>query len=496
MQSITETSEPEVCLYFSDYFRVAPEKLERYGAFNISLVADLPLFIDPFLLFNNRKSAYRKLHDDIIDYLRFLKDKSVRQDVTPGLRDAWYRFPEVKQNWLGFSRSGNRGSGLGKDFAIALDQNLYKVFSDFGDEMVTKGSHLEKLCLIKSGVGRDNISDFTTNLIRGFLCEYTQTFARKFIRTELRRVIIVPKVRFNYETETWVGDTYDLPSYLGDYVLLTPHDMLTKDDTWINRTDLIREFDQIPNAIPNHELRAQINNYFLRALPRKPKKRDEDKAAIDTILRYPELIDYYIKYKEDNGERATSISSNKVEFSRKLYVRQFGHLARLLATETLFYTLRGNTYDEAHARVAYLKDVIEHKGGHRIFYVDGKPIEREADLQILYRLTWFGTPSDVSREVNDGRGPVDFKISRGSRDKTLVEFKLASNSQLERNLQRQLEVYQKASGADRGIKVILYFTREELDRVARILKRLGLHSQRDVVLINARRDDKPSGSKA
>jgi hypothetical protein len=35
----------------SEYFRVPPEKLETYGAFNVSLVADLPLFIDPFLLF-------------------------------------------------------------------------------------------------------------------------------------------------------------------------------------------------------------------------------------------------------------------------------------------------------------------------------------------------------------------------------------------------------------------------------------------------------------
>ena len=35
-------------------------------------------------------------------------------------------------------------------------------------------------------------------------------------------------------------------------------------------------------------------------------------------------------------------------------------------------------------------------GGHRIFYHDGKPIEREKDLQILCRLVWFDTPSDVS----------------------------------------------------------------------------------------------------
>ena len=43
----------------------------------ISLVSDLPLFIDPFLLFNSDKPEYRRLPDSIIDYLRFLRDKSV-----------------------------------------------------------------------------------------------------------------------------------------------------------------------------------------------------------------------------------------------------------------------------------------------------------------------------------------------------------------------------------------------------------------------------------
>lgn len=72
-------------LYFSDVFDVSPKVLDKYGAFNISLVTDLPLFIDPFLLFNSRKKQYQQLHDDIIKYLRFLKDKSTAGTVNSGL---------------------------------------------------------------------------------------------------------------------------------------------------------------------------------------------------------------------------------------------------------------------------------------------------------------------------------------------------------------------------------------------------------------------------
>jgi len=54
-----------VGIYFSEYFNVDRNVIEQYGAFNISLVRDLPLFIDPFLLFNSDNPEYRKLHDDI-----------------------------------------------------------------------------------------------------------------------------------------------------------------------------------------------------------------------------------------------------------------------------------------------------------------------------------------------------------------------------------------------------------------------------------------------
>lgn len=79
--------------------------------------------------------------------------------------------------------------------------------------------------------------------------------------------------------------------------------------------------------------------------------------------------------------------------------------------------------------------------GYRLFYLNGKPIKKENDLQIMYRLVWFASEYDVNREVNNGRGPADFKISIGSKDSTIVEFKLASNSKIRKNLENQVEIY-------------------------------------------------------
>lgn len=483
-------------IYFTDFFRVSPTVLERYGAFNISLINDLPLFVDPFLLFNSRKRKYQELHRTIIQYVTFLRDRAVAGSVDVGLLESWYTFPEVRQNWLGFSRVGNRGSGLRSDFAQHLHGNLHAVFSNFGIEKITRGSHLEKLCLIKEGIGRDKISDFATNLIKEFLATYTQEFALSHIDENLRQRVWVDKVRFNYVTESWEREQFELPFHRGDYILLTPKDLLTRDEIWINRSDLINDFNEIPIAIPDAQLRSQINNYLRLMLPKEPKK-DDIKAAVEAVIqKFPIVLDYYIQSKEEQGDLAANISAEKVQESETLYIAQVGRLAFLLRSLSGFYEKGGRTHAEAMERVRFLKDVIENKDGYRLFYVDGKPIKREEDLQILYRLTWYATDSDVNREVNNGRGPVDFKISRGRPDATLVEFKLASNSHLERNLQNQVEVYEKASDTTHSIKVIIYFTVGELSRVQKILERLKLHNSPDVMLIDARRDNKISASKA
>jgi len=176
---------------------------------------------------------------------------------------------------------------------------------------------------------------------------------------------------------------------------------------------------------------------------------------------------------------------------------QFGGLAQLLQQETAFYRITGNTEDETREKIRYFKEVIENKGSNKIFYgANGEPVRRERDVHILFRLVWHGTISDVSHEVNDGRGPADYKISRGAADKTIVEFKLASNTQIKRNLEKQLDIYKKASDVQAGFKVIIYFSEEELIRVQGILRELKLDKDPNVILVNARLDDKPSASKA
>jgi len=478
-------------IYFSDFFCIDSNKLDKYGAFNISLINDLPLFIDPFLLFGSNKEEYQKLHNEILEYLMFLKRKSEQGITEFGQIKSWYLFPEVKQNWFGYSRVGNGGSGLGKKFGKAFSSSMHIVFDDLGKEQITQSSHLEKAGLFEIGVGKDNISDFTTNLIKRYLLEYTQEFAKKNLSKNSKNIVMVDKVYFDYQLERWMPKEYILPYIFGDYVLLTPRDILTKDDNWINSNDLKADFTRICNSIPNDQLRNEIYNYFQKKLPVKRKNRKDSqkeisKAVHETIKKFPEIIKWYVKVKEENKIGAKSISEQKVEEVEEIFIRNLRKLVHLLNDYTKFYKISSaSSYKESLLRAEFLKQVIEKNDGYKLFYINGNPVKRESDLQVIYRLTWFASDLDVNREPNNGRGPVDYAISNGAKDKTLIEFKLASNSKLKQNLAKQVGIYEQANNTKSSIKVILYFNTKEFNKVTKILKELKLEKSENIILIDA-----------
>jgi hypothetical protein len=309
----------------------------------------------------------------------------------------------------------------------------------------------------------------------------------------------VQKVAFNYKTESWETLHFRLPWFNNDYVLLTPEEILTRDDTWISQADFVRRYDHIAASIPNDSQRAQLHNYFVSVLPQKPKGKDHTQeerheAVLKVLEKFPELIDRYIKDREDNGDQAARVSLKKVENVKGIFIEQLRELHSALQ-KVGFYGISGDSYDEAMERVRFLKQVIESNDLYRVFYgKDNQPIGTEEDLKLMYRLTWFASAWEVDSEVNNGRGPVDYKISKGSADKSLVEFKIASNSKLEQNLQNQVEVYKEANNTKKAIKVIMYFTENELNRVTAILERLKLDNEMSIVLIDARIDNKTSAS--
>ena len=472
-------------LTFSEYFDIDSSVLDEHGALNLCIEADLPLFIDPFLLFSSERPEYQKLHDQIVGHLIKLKELAT---MNPNTNLALFQFHEVKQNWLGVCKWGNNGRGLGPKFAKNLIKAFYGFYSSFGSENISSSSHIEKLTLVGSGIGRDFISDFTTNLMLEYLLEYTELFAKKYLREDQRQEFSV-RCKFDSDLLLWKPRIFELPFFYkesnGDFILLTPIDILTKDEAFICHGDFTSQFRRITNALENSSLRNSINLFFRRNLPTNPRKADIDRAIDLTVRKYPELLDYYIRHKENEKDKASAVSSEKVAKLQSELLSTMVEFCKHLFCNSDFYSVPPTSYKAALERANYLKEVIENNDGYRIFYKDGKPIAPEEIVQRIFRLTWFASPFDVNSEVNNGRGPADYKVSFGDRDSAIVEFKLGSSSSLKKNLLNQTEIYKKASRSMSDIKVILCYTKPEISKVQRILKGIGQEDAENIVVIDA-----------
>lgn len=474
-------------LLFSDYFDINQSIMDEYGALNICLSADMPLFIDPFLLFASEDEEYKKLHAGLIDHLLILKEIAI-QDKESGVNNSLFRFPEIKQNWLGVSKFGNEGHGLGKDFAKKVIKSFNGFYNSFGEEEISSETHIEKLTILNPGIGRDFISDFTTNLIYDYLLRYTEAFSLKYLAPNQIKEFSINSI-FDKRFKRWMPKKYQLPYlYLedkGDFILLTPLDILSKDNSAINNSEFYSNFTTVANAIKNVDLRNSINEYFRSLLPEKPTQKDRTFAINKTANKYPQIIDYYIKSKEDNKDTVTKLTKDKIKKLTSELNEALASLGDILFENSDFYKIIPNSYDEALKRVQFLKDVIENNDGYRVFYNDGVAIAKEDTIQRIFRLTWYATPFDVNAEVNNGRGPADYKVSFGGEDSTIVEFKLGKSSSLTRNLANQTDIYKKASKSANDIKVILCYTEGEIKAVERTLNKLELIDQENIVIINA-----------
>lgn len=498
-------------MFFSDKFKVSKKLIDDYGAVDISLVCDIPLFIDPMLIFSSSKKKYQKLHDEIINYFIFLQNKASK-GLSKGDIKSYFTFKEVVNNWLGFSKNGNKGNGFGTKFANFLSGNLKFVNTN---NNITKSTHIEKVLLLYDGSGKDKISDMTTRLILEFLCEYTQEFAKKHIKPQYIKEFSID-CGFNYVTEAPNNKSFVLPFIINEkgkdeYVLLTPKDILRADEPAICKKNFLKSYSQISDSIDNEVLRVRINNYIsvklaqylaeCKELDRNPSEHELDARKkewfYDAASENPELYDYFIKYIEGCGEKVAEMSNKELEEQLEKFFIQSKIFIETYKKKYREYNGIPNSREELKSRIMYYKHCIEDCDCYKCFYSkDGLRISNEDDLQRFFRLVWYGTSFDVNYEANNGRGELDVKVSFGAKDKTIAELKLASNPHL-KSICEQTEVYEKATiCTEDSIYVIFFFTEDEQKNVNKLINESKNKDKilKNVILIDCRSDNKPSGS--
>lgn len=241
-----------------------------------SSTADLPLGIDPFLLYKSRDPAYRKLHETLTS----LFNEGMNQVALGNHSEARYLldFPEPAEIGLGYAKDSKRGSGVGSVLRDLLVSSIEET-----PELAQRGvRHIEEMQLLSLGIGRDRISDIAANVFKQHLIEYTQKQAEIWGLTLTADVPV--HHYFSARDHQWEDGYFDLPvSADNSPVLLVPKRWV-RVLPWISFDDFIRsDFSMfLRGSMPGTRRKAKPSKE--RAVPLTRKRLDQ--------------IDGYVRHKE------------------------------------------------------------------------------------------------------------------------------------------------------------------------------------------------------
>lgn len=167
------------------------------------LAQDLPVCIDPFLLFKSTDPTLRDLHTKVVGVFNYGIELfcSGRLEELTRLID----FPEANEIGFGYTEGAIAGHGLGPNMEHALSDLLGQVgaIQDRGIR------HIEELQLLSVGIGADLISDTVAHLIKSYLVEYTTT------QSKLHNIPTAPMAPlnhyFDFANREWLDGYFELP---------------------------------------------------------------------------------------------------------------------------------------------------------------------------------------------------------------------------------------------------------------------------------------------
>lgn len=407
-------------MFVSEYFDT---DLKRTGVFDALLDKDSHFFINVIRL---KKSTLPEFIEAYQHMNRYFSDIATLLDAAdePNTKDKMYRearkrfhFHEVNGINLGFAES-RWGAGWGD---VISDQVLRDAY-----QIVKKGSKQPEIfhlvSLFEENVAGDRLSDMVATIIEPYIKNYTLRILKELDITPVTH----PKLQF-------------LPNGLIQNpfkkvpILLLPEEIL-------HELPIAKDWDDInrvasENRIIRQEISEEIGNEWKRWA-----SDDQKRYLKDHIFMNPDACKRVIDgYREEELD-ALDLREDP-EYMAEILLKK-------IKSSVPFSTQNPSpsSFEAAMTIIDIFRDWVENNRGWAEIQ-DSPTKKREKAVQRFVHLgaKYYVKVNnlDLSFEPDEGRGPVDIKLSRGN-DKTLAEIKLSSNGHYLHGYQAQVEEYGKA----------------------------------------------------
>ncbi|PCC26631.1 hypothetical protein CIK75_02095 [Glutamicibacter sp. BW78] len=437
---------------FSEQFGV--ERTEQDDWFDPHLTVDTKLFIDPILLLEaggEWAAAHSELIAHFVHCYKLVAKATGTTSVSAKAARRLLTFPEPYELGLGYTAVGTRGSGSGDQFAARMADGIAVAIA----AGLTQPEHIEEIGILNEGVGADRISDATANVIKSRLITYTQEIAKRHgIALERHKV---QHARVTLDSARWHDEEVDLPTNpdSGRPLILVPNFLLNKLPT-LNAEDWF-------SSHLNDDIRLSLNLKVGQAV----SKAD----IVGCARRHPGRVRDWAREQTSRDDLVGYDFGND-----PLGVVLWDREPSQFAVEHPLHAQAVKTPEDLVALIAQVieqfRQFVEQQRGWSLLWNDNGSEKPEEAVQLVFLgvaqpyLRQFDV--ELDREVELGRGPVDFKASSGSTARLLIEIKKLHNGKFWNGLHQQLPSYLKSDDATHGWFVAVQYrgNKPAFDRLA------------------------------
>ena len=253
----------------SDYYNIP--LLQSEVDFAIPFMdEDIPLYVDPFLMWKSPSQMDNMLHDGVLSTFNNLGRLFLDGKQDAAISNLVF-LSECDEVGLGLSKT-RRGRPISHDVA----KEILELFKDIPQVHQYGFRHFEQIQLLVDQISKDRVSDITCSLIKSFLIDYTIDQCLKH-GIPLQRVEIY---RYDYKQVRVVKESVKLPinEESKQPVLFVPKRWL-RFTPWLNYDDY-------------------FNNYLIKDIE---KEYDGTKNRIEVLMYNREnfgMVEKYIALKE------------------------------------------------------------------------------------------------------------------------------------------------------------------------------------------------------
>jgi hypothetical protein len=406
--------------------------------FDPHLTIDTQLFIDPILLIL-AGGEWLAGHDELVDHFthcyKLVASADGPQSLSAKAARRMLTFPEPSEFCLGYTSEGTAGSGTAGKTAERLADGIAVALA----RGIQKPDHIEEIGILNPGIGADRISDAVCNVLKRRFIAYTQQVCRDLgVPMEVRTV---RNASVSLDHARWLHQDVEVPinPTNGRPVLLIPQALLND----LPELNARSWFDDPVNEDIRLQLNLSVGQRVTKAQIVDLARRNADRVvawARNQISR-PDLHGYDF---DDDPRGVWQFDKETVNFAQR--------------TPLKFTVNPPSNTDElivlVREVVENFKHFIEQRGGWELLWDSAGNEKPESAAQLLlmamagHYLRLFDV--EVDREVDLGRGPVDFKFSSGTKARLVLELKKVHNGKFWNGIEYQLPSYMHSDQSAHG----------------------------------------------